>query len=138
MIDSFHGEYRFLSNFYPCEIEMDGIVYPSSEHAYQAAKTDDVGERRKISKMKSAGEAKRAGKLIKLRRDWRSVSLNIMYNLLVQKFDKNKNPDLYTLLKQTGDQKLVEGNTWGDTFWGVCDGVGENWLGKLLMKVRDL
>ena len=41
-------------------------------------------------------------------------------------------------LLETGDEELVEGNTWSDTTWGVCNGVGENKLGRLLMIVRDM
>lgn len=58
-----------------------------------------------------------------------------MEELLVIKFS-GKDPFLTRALMATGNAELVEGNTWNDTFWGICNGTGENHLGKLLMKVR--
>ena len=78
---------------------------------------------------------KRFGKTIKLRLDWEEVKVQIMLGLLRQKFKKGSS--LGNRLLATGNQKLIEGNTWGDTFWGVCQGKGLNVLGKLLMQVRD-
>lgn len=136
-IDGFHGTYRFLSNFYPVEVSFAGNVYPSVEHAYQAAKTLDEDARKLISKLKTAGQAKRYGRRVKMRPDWDHVKLNIMKELLKQKFDRDLNPDLWMLLSKTGKRKLVEGNTWHDTYWGVCNGIGANHLGRLLMEIRD-
>ena len=136
-INSFTGDYRFLSNFYPCAVWFAGDWYKSVEHAYQAAKTLDYEERCHIRKLKTAGEAKRAGMKVKLRPDWENIKLNTMKDLLKQKFDRDENPDLYRLLQNTGHAKLVEGNTWGDTYWGVCNGIGANHLGRMLMEVRD-
>lgn len=134
-IDSFSGQYRFLSNFYRCQIKSwDGITYPTVEHAFQASKTLDMEERRKIAGLTSPGEAKRAGKALKLRSDWSVVKVRIMLDLLRIKF---QTPDLKRKLLSTGNAKLIEGNTWGDRFWGQCYGTGENMLGKLLMKVRS-
>jgi hypothetical protein len=56
--------------------------------------------------------------------------------LLMQKFTRH--PQLARELVGTGDAELVEGNTWGDEFWGVCNGRGSNQLGRLLMEVRAL
>ena len=133
MISSFSGGYSFLGNFYPCEIKYEGIDYPSSEHAFQAAKTHNMDERRKISYASSAGKAKRMGRKLVIRRDWDHVRIGIMEAILRIKF---ADPELKRLLLQTDSEELVEGNTWGDRFWGVCDGEGENHLGKLLMKIR--
>lgn len=134
MIDSFSGKYRFLSNFWPCDIEYEGIKYPSTEHAFQAAKTLDVRTRQLMSKLPTPGKAKRYGKHIELRNDWEQVKIGVMREILQQKFSRHE--DLEKLLLETGDQELVEGNTWGDKFWGVCDGEGQNHLGKLLMEIR--
>ena len=68
-----------------------------------------------------------------LRPDWEEVKVQVMRELLYAKFSEEP---LRGMLKATGDQHLEEGNNWGDTFWGVCRGRGENWLGKLLMEVR--
>lgn len=135
MINSFRDEYFFLSNFYPVEIKLDGIVYPNAESAFQAQKTLDVEERRKFSMLKNPVQAKRLGRKVKLRDDWEEVKLDIMTEVVSQKFLQH--PHLIEMLLQTGDEELVEGNKWGDRFWGVCKGKGENHLGKILMKIRD-
>lgn len=135
MINSFRDEYFFLSNFYPVEIKLDGIVYPNAESAFQAQKTLDVEERRKFSMLKNPVQAKRLGRKVKLRDDWEEVKLDIMSEIVSQKFLQH--PHLIEMLLQTGDEELVEGNKWGDRFWGVCKGKGENHLGKILMKIRD-
>jgi len=132
MITSFRGEYRFLSNFYPVDIRMRGVVYPSIEHTYQAAKTVFPHEREKFRTC-SPGQAKRMGRSITLRHDWHNMKLDVMEGCLRQKF---KRPDLKQLLIATGTKELVEGNNWGDTYWGCCAGKGHNHLGKLLMKIR--
>jgi N-glycosidase YbiA len=137
VIDSFSGDYKFLSNFYPCKVKLDDIEYPSVEHAYQAAKTLDADERKPFHKrpLPSAAESKKMGRKLSMRQNWESVKLKVMEDLLVQKF---ADPDLKNMLKDTGDLKLVEGNYWGDNFWGVDTRKGgQNHLGKLLMKIRD-
>lgn len=134
MIASFQGKYRFLSNFWPSTIVYDNIKYPTVEHAFQATKTLDLAEKLAISNLTTPGQAKKAGKNVELRSDWEQVKLQVMLDLLRLKF---QNSTYKQLLLDTGDQELVEGNTWGDTFWGVCQDVGENNLGKLLMKVRE-
>jgi ribA/ribD-fused uncharacterized protein len=134
MISEFKGEYRFLSNFWPCQIYYEGMVYQSVEHAYQAAKTTNVYVRRQIADMPKPSMAKRLGKTIPLRDDWENVKFHVMLSLVYYKFAFNK--ELREKLLATGTEELQEGNTWGDTFWGVCNGVGENKLGKILMLVR--
>lgn len=57
-----------------------------------------------------------------------------MYNLVSNKFTNHSH--LSEQLLMTGDVPLIEGNTWGDTTWGVYNGTGTNWLGKILMEVR--
>ena len=140
-IDSFHGEYRFLSNFWPSEliVREEGwipFIAKSVEHAYQALKTVDPEERLKVLYCDTAACAKRLGKRVTLRDEWKSEEfrIKIMRELVRQKFTRH--PALALKLLQTGNVELVEGNTWGDTFWGVCKGVGTNWLGKILMDVR--
>lgn len=135
-ISSFRGDYRFLSNFYPCDVQLDNITYSSTEHAYQAAKTTDPFWRKVFYQLPlvSAGQAKRLGRELSLRNDWESVKLGIMEDLLRQKFNI---PDLKEKLLETETAQLIEGNNWGDVFWGVDDKKGgQNHLGKLLMKVR--
>ncbi len=137
-IDSFTGEFRFLSNFHPSEVELNGMKFPTVEHAYQAAKSLDGAERDTIRRRQTPGQAKQMGQKIKLRRDWNTVKVPIMENLLRQKF--NREP-LKKQLLDTGDKELIEGNRWGDNFWGKVIGhdgnlYGKNHLGRLLMKIR--
>ena len=135
-IDSFSGEYKFLSNFYPCKygIKLDNSVYPSVEHAYQAAKTLDKTDRKNFLHCKP-GEAKRLGKKLKIRNDWEKIKINLMYLLNKQKYLKDSS--LKEKLLNTQDLELIEGNDWGDTFWGVYNNKGRNELGKILMKIRN-
>lgn len=142
MIDSFTGQYRFLSNFWDCEVEFEGWKYPSVENAYQAAKSLDP-EVRQLFEEGTASNAKKMGKNLKeLRPDWEEVKLSIMENLVRQKFSRE---DLRIKLLETWPQELVEGNYWHDNFFGICsckrkaecDGSGKNHLGKLLMKIRS-
>jgi ribA/ribD-fused uncharacterized protein len=134
-IQTFSGEYRFLSNFWPAVVEYEGITYPSVEHTYQSAKTLEMAERRRIAAIVEPGDAKRAGRALPNQRaDWEQVKLRVMEECVRYKFTQHA--DLREKLLATGDAELIEGNTWGDRFWGVCDGQGENHLGKILMKVR--
>jgi N-glycosidase YbiA len=136
-IKSFRGAYRFLSNFYPCSVSYNERKYPSVEHAYQAAKSPhDPAYQAKILRIPAdeAGQAKALGQSVTLREDWEDVRIDIMLDLIRQKF---RHPKLRIQLKSTDEAELIEGNYWFDTFWGVCNGHGENHLGKILMKVRD-
>jgi ribA/ribD-fused uncharacterized protein len=133
-ITRFAGIYSFLSNFYLCLIVYKEIYYPSVEHAYQAAKTLDFDERHKIAGMRRPGQAKRYGRRVKLRLGWDSMKVDVMRDLLHEKFYNHSG--LKESLLATGDATLVEENDWGDTSWGRCDGEGKNMLGKLLMETR--
>ena len=108
-------------------------MYPSVEHAFQAAKTLDPLARELIRTAPTPKEAKRLGRAVDLRLDWEDVKVDVMRGLLVWKFLQEP---YRSLLLSTGDEELVEGNFWRDQFWGKCDGVGENRLGRLLMEVR--
>jgi ribA/ribD-fused uncharacterized protein len=132
-ITVFRGEFRWLSNFFPVVVKLDGVSYPSVEHAFQAAKTTDV-EWRLLIRQHSASDAKHMGQCCDLRPGWDAMKLAVMEDLLRQKFRINW---FKTLLLRTGDRNLVEGNDWDDTYWGVCRGTGENHLGILLMKIRE-
>jgi ribA/ribD-fused uncharacterized protein len=135
VIDSFKGEYEWLSNFYHHPLEFHGETWISAEHAYQAMKTLDFNEREHIRKAPHAGVAKKLGRSVTLRPDWEDVKLQMMLTILQAKF---RDPVLREKLLATGDAELIEGNWWGDTFWGVCRGKGQNQLGRLLMSLREL
>lgn len=141
-------ETRFLSNFYPYKnkqgekypekvvVFLDGMEFDCTENAYQAAKTLDMELRSKIAKM-TPFEAKKywIGKESQIRENWDNIKLFILRDLNFQKY--RNSPTLRQMLLDTGDATLEEGNTWGDTYWGICDGVGQNHLGKILMEIRE-
>lgn len=135
MISEFDKEWAFLPNFYWSEIEFEDITYPTNEHFFQAMKTLDIDERRAIANCRTPGQAKRMGRQVALRPDWENVKEDVMFEGLCLKFADEQLADW---LLETGDEELVEGNFWKGTTWGVCNGVGENKLGKLLMRVRDM
>jgi ribA/ribD-fused uncharacterized protein len=133
-IDKFDGRYGFLSNFYPARITYMGMHGATLEHVYQASKATSPMARATILACETAGQAKRKGARVKLRDDWtEETRIVIMLDLLRLKFAI---PGLRKQLLDTGSAWLVEGNTWGDEFWGVCRGRGKNILGLLLMQVR--
>jgi ribA/ribD-fused uncharacterized protein len=141
-IDKFHGPYRFLSNFWeaPILIAEKGLSFPSTENAYQASKIrldhpDRIALMHEFTRI-GPGEAKRKGRSVPVRSDWDRVKLGIMTRLISLKFGNH--PALGRKLALTDPHELVEGNTWGDRYWGVCGSIGENHLGRLLMAQREL
>lgn len=116
------------------EVYHEGLIYTCVECAYQAAKTLSLEESREFIGL-TPGQAKRKGRKIGLRPDWEKVKLSIMHDIILSKFTRNKT--ILGKLLQTKNTKLIEGNNWNDTFWGVCNGKGENHLGQILMQVRD-
>lgn len=148
-INSFNGEHRFLSNFYPAPIRLEWDdaerihTFPTTEHYYQfmkhAGHTDNSFSLCEhlmycTDLALSPGRVKRLGRAIPMREDWEKVKLSVMEKALQAKFVQNIH--LADKLIKTHPFPLIEGNNWGDTFWGVCNGEGENHLGKLLMKIR--
>lgn len=139
MIDSFTGEFRGFSNFSPHPVEVWEITFPSNEHGFVFSKNPSEWEDEWMHL--TPGQIKRKGRKIRLREDWEDVKVGIMRELLLHKFVQHE--DLRELLLSTGDQVLIEGNNWHDNFWGscrcdVCHGrEGQNWLGRLLMGVRQ-
>ncbi len=137
-ISSFQGGYRFLSNFWPSHIVYEGLLYPTLEHAYAASKVESPHVKKMIQNCQTPGKAKSYldDHNLKPDHDWTiPKKLRVMEKLLLIKFG-GKEPFLTRSLIATGDCYLEEGNTWEDTFWGTCQGVGKNHLGYLLMEVR--
>lgn len=133
VIDSFTGEYFFLSNFYECDVTLPPYgTFKSTEAAYQAMKCP---ERASEFLNLTPSEAKKLGRKVKLREDWDTVKDSIMIRILCAKFNQHK--DLMIKLILTGNATLIEGNTWGDKYWGKVDGEGENHLGISLMLLRE-
>ena len=134
VISNFEGKYSFLSNFYERPVEWEEITYPSNEHAFQAAKVLNPVQRLEIAAAETPGRAKRMGRRVSLRSDWEEIKDAIMLEIALCKFHQHS--DLADKLLATGDATLIEGNWWGDKYWGVCDGEGLNKLGQTLMVVR--
>lgn len=124
------NEYFFLSNFYPCKITFMGLTYENVEAASQAQKCP---ERATEFVYLTGYQAKKLGRKVKLREDWEYVKIDLMYHILLAKFS---DPILMDKLKSI-QGPIIEDNTWGDTFWGVCKGNGQNYLGRLLEIIRD-
>lgn len=134
MIGEFKGEFYFLSNFYESDVTYGGITYRNNEAAFQAQKTTNKFIRMKFHQL-NPSDAKKLGRQVQLREDWEQIKDQVMYEICKAKFEQN--PDLRAKLLATGDEILVEGNTWGDRIWGAVYGVGENRLGRILMRVRS-
>lgn len=139
-IDRFEGEFRFLSNFSLDPVFVFGRIWKTAEHAFQAAKTSILHEKVRIANQSSPGKAKRLGRnrsKTTIRADWEAIKIDIMLTIVRKKFSQHA--ELRAKLLATGDAELIEGNNWGDTFWGVdsVTGEGRNELGKILMQVRE-
>lgn len=131
VIDKFRDGNYFLSNFYPAPVTYNEMTFPNNEAAFQAMKCPERAfEFRTLNPV----DAKRLGRKVSLRPDWEDVKEKIMYEICFNKFSGNE--ILRKKLINTGDALLIEGNTWGDREWGVCNGFGKNKLGKILMKIR--
>ena len=160
-IKGFDGEYSFLSNFYekPVRVNVDvydddmkaemplanlEVIFPTSEHAFHAFKTlkdwrmlkqSEVSKFLDFTKYETPGRAKKAGKNVEMNvKLWNTVRNDVMRFVLKNKFS---DAELGKKLLDTGDAYIEETNTWGDKYWGVCNGEGDNNLGKLLMEIRD-
>lgn len=137
MILKFNKEHKWLSNFMPCTIVLDGRTYPSVEHAYMSAKSDDIQWKQTCTDENiKPSKIKKMSKDIVLVDNWESIKVEVMRECLNQKFSQEP---YKTLLLETGDTFIQEGNYWGDTFWGVDlnSNSGENRLGKLIMEIRE-
>ena len=133
-IKEFRGKNFFLSNFFEAPVTWQGITYLNNEAAFQSAKVLTKEGREWFSKL-PPNKAKSKGRNVRLRNDWEEVKDNIMYEICYCKFSQNE--DLRRKLISTGNALLVEGNNWNDKYWGMCNGVGKNKLGKILMKIRE-
>jgi len=140
-IESFMGDYGFLSNFYPMPFHWNGQLWQTAEHAFQAAKSDDPMTRLEIMGASTPGKAKRLGRRVDLMEGWDGKRLGIMTDIVGAKFTEKS---MASKLKGTAQELLVEGNLWHDQFWGSCQCPyhvripGENNLGKILMRCRDV
>jgi hypothetical protein len=129
------GKYNCFSNFSAYQIEFEGEVYPTSEHAYQAAKFSDKVVKQQIQQARSAQEAFHLGQQPGRRDDWQDVKVSIMESILRNKLDQHS--FIQKKLIATGDRQIIEASP-VDSFWGWGPHQdGENMLGKIWMKLRD-
>jgi ribA/ribD-fused uncharacterized protein len=147
VIPTFTDDFYWLSNFFvaPVEIEMFGnrMRFHSSEAAYQAGKTwvsketevDTKAYLMLLANEKDPGKSKKIARAMRIdAKQWDKIKDEHMRKVVFAKFLQN--PDLCANLLDTGTAMLVEGNTWGDKYWGRVDGKGLNRLGAILMEVR--
>lgn len=136
MIKQFKDNYSWLSNFFESPITINGITYPTVEHAYQSQKSEDINWRLKCKTGSPAYIKKESRKIEIDVKEWDKRKLKVMENCIHQKFTQEP---FKSLLLATGEEEIQEGNTWGDEFWGVNlkNGKGQNKLGKLIMRQRD-
>lgn len=141
-IDNFKRDYYFLSNFHPSYVMYEGDIYPTVEHAFQAAKIAERKSRQFFTTLPTPDLAKYHGRKVELRLDWEQIKDKVMYDILRDKFSRDPNK---ANLLATGNRPLIEGNNWHDNYWGVCScerckrkyNHGRNQLGKTLMQIRD-
>ena len=134
VIREFIDAYAFLSNFYHSPVKYRNLIYLNAEAAFQAQKESCEKDKEQYTRMNPA-QAKLVGRNCNLREDWEEIKEQTMYEIVKAKFTQNE--ALARLLLATGDAYLEEGNWWHDTTRGVCNGVGQNKLGKILMRVRE-
>lgn len=130
----FFGKHRPLSNFHLENFVWEGIVWPASENAYMASKTDPAHPDPSFSEM-SPNVAKKAGQEVRLVEGWDHLKYSVMLSILIAKF--RQCPNAREVLLSTDTLYLEETNWWNDKTWGRVDGAGDNRLGKALMVVRD-
>jgi ribA/ribD-fused uncharacterized protein len=133
-VNRFSGDFDFLSNFFQADVQIDGILYPSSEAAFQAQKCFSNDDKIQFTRY-TPNQAKHFGRKIYMRPDWEDIKVDVMTRVVRAKFTQHE--ILGNLLCRTGNAKLIDGNAQNDTFWGVCNGIGKNHLGKILMQIRN-
>jgi ribA/ribD-fused uncharacterized protein len=136
-ITLFRNDNFYLSNFFESPFIDKDKSYVTAEHYYQSKKTEDNNLSEKIRLVDSPGMAKKLAQNIEIRKDWKDIRIDVMRKAIILKFDQNI--DIKEKLLNTGTRKLIEGNYWGDKFWGADIETlkGKNMLGKLLMEYRD-
>lgn len=134
----FYGKYRFLSNFYNCHINYRGRTYQNAEAAFQAQKVDVLSafrpnqfsekDKEVFTNTKDANYIKLLGMgrvkehpEYRMNQEelsvWNRNALSIMEEIVRAKFEQNQ--DLKEKLLETESLNLIEGNNWGDDYYGI-------------------
>lgn len=128
-------EYGCFSNFSKHTVEIDGLVWPTTEHYYQAMKHTDESLKERIRQIKSCKVAKTLAYSAPAREDWEQIKFDVMRKAIRAKADQH--PEIKAKLLETGDDPLAEASPF-DYVWGTGkDGTGQNWLGKLWVELRE-
>jgi ribA/ribD-fused uncharacterized protein len=128
--------YGWCSNFASVALIIDGQLWPTTEHYYQAMKYAGTPYAEVVRLAHSPMVAKNLTRDPQHppRADWDAVKDSVMLTAVRAKFRQYAH--LADLLLATGDAELVE-HTANDAYWGDgADGTGRNQLGRTLMKVR--
>lgn len=130
--------YGCFSNFSAHIFELDGALWPTSEHYFQAQKFVGTAHAEEIRQARSAKQAAEIGRqrARPLRTDWEEVKDAVMRRAVLKKFEAHS--DIREILLATGDKLIIE-NSPTDYYWGVGgDRSGQNKLGQILMEVREI
>lgn len=144
MIGPFREEYDFLSNFYLSPFIVGTAWFGSAEHYFQAGKMTTLEDFNRVVVASTPREAKQIARSLPMHPGFEAVKRAHMLTGVTAKFVQHE--DLRARLVATGDEQLVEVNTWHDVYWGAeytsADGdlllEGANWLGRILMMVREV
>ncbi|MDI9917809.1 NADAR family protein [Rhodococcus sp. IEGM 1379] len=82
IINAFIGEHAYMSNLYPAPTPYRGLLLPSSEHAYAAAKTLDQNMIRSILATDDPAEAKKIGRSAALIDSWEAIKFQVMESVI--------------------------------------------------------
>ena len=131
-----NDSYGEFSNFSAHPFTLNGRLWPTSEHYFQAQKFAGTEHEEAVRNATTPSLAAKLGRsrALPLRADWEAVKDDVMRAALKAKFEQH--PKLKSLLLSTGDAELVE-HTRNDSYWADGgDGTGKNRLGILLMELR--
>lgn len=134
-ITEFTGEYLFLSNFYLSKVEYDGLIFQNVEAAFQSSKITNKKMKKKFCQMNPIKAKLTGEKLETTVENWEELKFDIMEKICYNKFTSNE--VLKNRLLKTENKELINNNMRGDTIWGISNGIGENHLGRILMKIRE-
>lgn len=135
VLRGFFGRNAWLGNSYPAAFRIDGLTWKSVDHYVFAKRAIKESDRDAVREAETPIKARTVSKTMRWRPDWKEADVENVKAAVEAKFFQNV--ELGRKLIYTRDIELVHENRWGDKLWGVCEGEGENLLGKLLMEIRE-